>query len=62
MNWDLYFKQLLEFFDLDVNIKDKILVSVEDPIFYENFHNIINESNVDDIIYFIEWFVLKLYF
>jgi len=59
MNWDLYFKQLLEFFDLDINIKDRILVSVKDSLFYENLHDIINESNADDIIYFIEWIIIN---
>jgi len=56
----LYFKQLLEFFNLDFDIEDNILVSVTNPKLYKDIINFISESSAYDLIYFIEWYIINM--
>ncbi|OUM67695.1 hypothetical protein PIROE2DRAFT_4751 [Piromyces sp. E2] len=62
MNWDSYLNQMIEFYDLNNNIKNDILIYIQNSKIIDDFNNFIIESNADDLIYLIEWHIINMKF
>eukprot|EP00833_Pecoramyces_ruminatium_P008540 jgi/Orpsp1_1/1182572/evm.model.c7180000081825.1 len=60
IDWKLYFKRIFKFFNLEEYNKDQILFFNPIPKFYEEINNIVNEMTADDLVNYLEWYVITM--